>query len=454
MEYKKLTKMKVSFKTLGCRLNQHETDALVSSFDRAGFDIVDFKNTADITVINTCTVTSQSDHKSRNIIQQAIKANPGSQIIVTGCMAEQYKNELEKIPGVSLVISNDSKSNIVKLVKQKLLNGNPTIRLKPNVFSYQPVKKSLHTRAALKIQDGCDNYCTFCIIPQVRGRATSRPVTDIVENVKKIIENGFKEIIITGVNIGRYSHEGIRFVALLEQILAIPGNFRIRISSLEPDGFGSELIDLFENPKLTPHLHLCLQSGSDPILLKMRRMYSVDQYKELVQKIKFKFPNFNITTDIIVGFPGETEKQFNATLKEVKEIGFSHVHTFKYSIRQGTTAARMDNQVDETIKTNRSETIRKASENNKKNYYESFFNKTEKVLVEKHLGNGWYFGYGQHYIPIQFKLSENLKNEFVYVKITGFAETDKLILEGKLQKVRYSEKNIQLHYSKHLGCDS
>lgn len=439
--------MKVSFKTLGCRLNQHETDALVSTFDREGFEIVDFKESSDITVINTCTVTSQSDHKSRNIIQQAIKANPGTQIVVTGCMAEQYKMELEQLPGVALVVSNTNKSQLVDMVKTKLNNEELQIT-QADVFSYQPVQKSLHTRAAIKIQDGCDNYCTFCIIPQVRGRAVSRPVNEILTNIKQTLANGFKELVITGVNIGRYYYDGVRFVGLLKQILDIPGDFRVRISSLEPDGFGTELVDLFNNPKLAPHLHLCLQSGSDPILLKMRRMYSVDQYLELINALKSKYPNFNITTDIIVGFPGETDTHFKQTLKLANQVGFSHIHTFKYSVRSGTTAERMENQIGETTKNLRSEAIREVSDINKREYYTKFLHKTEWVLVEKQLGDDWYFGYGEHYIPITFKHSQNLKNEYVQIRIDDFAETEKLMMQGILiqkQIVESEKKSLLLN---------
>lgn len=432
--------MKVSFKTLGCRLNQHETDALISGFDQAGFQVVDFKEQADVTVINTCTVTGQSDHKSRNIIQQAIHTNPNGKVVVTGCMAEQYKEDLEKIPGVAFVVNNKDKSGILSRVQQEL--GNKTqIQPSSGVFNYQPVQKSLHTRAAIKIQDGCDNFCTFCIIPQVRGRAVSRPVNEVLEAVQQTVKNGFKEIVLTGVNIGRYYDNGVRFAGLLKQILDLPGDFRIRISSLEPDGFGSEFIELFHHPKLTPHLHLCLQSGSDQILLKMRRMYNIGNYMELINQIKSSYPDFNLTTDIIVGFPGETEQQFKETLNIVKQIGFSHVHTFKYSVRQGTYAERMPNQVDERIKNKRSERLRNLSETNKKAYYEQFIGKTERVLVEKHLGDNWYLGYGEHYIPITFQYEKSLKNEWMDVKITQLSAGTRVMLEGVAVKKRVIELN-------------
>jgi len=431
--------MRVSFKTLGCRLNQFETDALVSEFDRKGYEIVDFKSKSDITVINTCTVTGQSDHKSRNLIQQAIKANPGTTVVVTGCMAEQYKEGLEKIKGVSLVINNKNKSGISDTVEH-FINKTADNRPKVNQFTYQPVQKSLHTRAAIKIQDGCDNMCTFCIIPQVRGRAISRPANEIIKNIKQTIANGFKEIVITGVNIGRYYHNGVRFINLIQQVLEIPGDFRVRVSSLEPDGFDSDFIKLFENPKLTPHLHLCLQSGSDQILLKMRRMYDLDIFVNFTTKLLKKYPDFNLTTDIIVGFPQETDAHFKDSLNIVKQIGFSHVHTFKYSIRKGTVAERMQNQVDEKIKTTRSEELRNLVEQNKHKYYESFIGKSEKVLVEKHLGDNWYFGYGEHYIPITFKSPINLKNQFIDIKIDGLEGGKRLMLKGVIKDLHLVKK--------------
>ncbi len=437
-------KASIAFKTLGCRLNQFETDALVSHFDQKGYTIAPFKAAADITVINTCTVTSQSDHKSRNIIKQAIAANPGSTIVVTGCMAEQYKAAIEKIEGVSLVITNAKKAQIVEQVEA--YRQKQQTNLADNLFSYRPVQKSLHTRAAIKIQDGCDNLCTFCIIPKVRGRAVSRPVKEILENIEATLQNGFKEIIITGVNIGRYEHEGTNFTGLMRQILAIEGDFRVRISSLEPDGFGEDFIELFQNPKLTPHLHLCIQSGSDKILLRMRRMYTLDIYRAFVDKLFAAYPDFNLTTDLIVGFPSEDEDMFKESLNIVKQIAFSHVHTFKYSIRSGTPAERMLQQVDEREKTARSARIREQAERNKKAYYSKFVGQTQRVLVEKSLGNNRYFGYGENYIPIIFEHQQFLKNEFVSVKVEGLMQDkDELKLKGQLiGHGKFAQKKINV----------
>ena len=425
-------KRTVAFKTLGCRLNQYETDALVSEFDKAGYDLVDFNEKADVVVVNTCTVTNQSDHKSRNTISRAVSKNKGAVVVVTGCMAENYKQQLEGEEKITYVVDNKRKSTILPLVEAHFSGEiiHPG-KVAGDVFGFQAVKKSLHTRSAVKIQDGCDNYCTFCIIPTVRGRAVSRPVDQIIDNVKRTIDNGFKELVVTGVNIGRYEYEKLRFENVLERILDAPGDFRVRISSLEPDGFGDGFVNLFDHPKLMPHLHLCLQSGSDKILLRMRRMYSRKQFAKVVEAFRVKYPDFNFTTDIIVGFPGETDEDFLGTLDAVKEFNFSHVHTFKYSVRRGTRAERMDGQVSEKLKNERSALVRQLSEENKMRYYQSLIGKQQEVLVEK-VTKTKASGYGDLYIPVEFAAKSIEKNTIQKIKLTGLAGVgEKLSLIGE-----------------------
>ncbi len=426
-------KKRIAFKTLGCRLNQYETDALVSDFDKAGYEIVDFREKADVVVVNTCTVTNQSDQKSRNIINQAARNNQGSMVVVTGCMANNYKETLEGEEKITYVVENNRKGSILNLVDAhfggELLHPE---KLQADVFQFHTVDKSLHTRSAIKIQDGCDNFCTFCIIPTVRGRAVSRPLPQIIENVKETLANGFKELVITGVNIGRYEWEDNRFEDVLEAILNVPGDFRVRISSLEPDGFSDRFPELFDHPKLMPHLHLCLQSGSDKTLLRMRRMYDVAQFRAIIEKIRTRYPDFNLTTDIIVGFPGETEEEFQETLEAVREFEFSHVHTFKYSVRKGTRAERMESHVPEKIKNIRSEQIRRLADQNKRHYFESLIGKTQAVLVEKATKTKA-SGYGDLYVPIGFAGNAIPKNSIQQVKLTGISgEGEKLVLTGKL----------------------
>ena len=375
---------KIAFKTLGCRLNQFETDSLVSQFHHAGYQVVDFMDKADVYIINTCTVTNQSDKKSRNLISQATRKNGNAIIIVTGCMVNNYKNNLYHEPGHLYYIENNRKSSIYPLVeahfREEIINPET---LKPNLFGFTPADTTFHTRSLIKIQDGCDHYCTFCIVPFVRGRATSRPSQDIIANIREVLEFGFREIVLTGVNIGRYNYEGITFEDLIEKILNLQGNFRLRVTSMEPDGFGDKFIRFFSHPRMMPHLHLCLQSGSDRILLNMKRMYSLNDYLKIIYKIKSRYSDFNLTTDIIVGFPGETDDDFKASCNIVKEIGFSHIHTFKYSERTGTKAEKMADKVPENIKTERSRIIRQISTENKRAYRLSLLGKKKKVLVEK-----------------------------------------------------------------------
>ena len=415
----------VSFKTLGCRLNQYETDALVTQFHQAGYQVVDYSKPADITVINTCTVTNQSDQKSRNTISQAARKNQDGLVLVTGCMANNHKEALESNKQVTYVVDNERKSQIVPLIdahfKGEVVHPEAYSR---DVFGFETVDQSLHTRTAIKVQDGCDNFCTYCIVPSVRGRAVSRPIDPILENVRRVVDNGFKEIVITGVNIGRYEHKGLKLEKALEKILDIPGDFRVRISSLEPDGFGPEFHRLFQHPKMTPHMHLCIQSGSDPILLKMRRMYTVKSFMDIVDKFRSEIPDFNFTTDVIVGFPGETEEDFQLTLDLVREAQFSHVHTFRYSRRKGTRADRMENQVQERIKNERSELVRKLTEENRRAYMRSMLGKQQRVLVERVDDKGLARGYGEHYLPVTFESRNPSRNSFADVTLEGLDQAE------------------------------
>jgi len=410
---------KIAFKTLGCRLNQFETDALAAQFKRHEFEVVDYAEEADVYIVNTCTVTNQGDTKSRKAINQATKKLHEPVVIVTGCMVDGQKEKLQLLNGVTYFVENARKTSIYQLVDAHFKGEtiNPE-HFSKNLFAFEAADETFHTRSFIKIQDGCNNFCTFCIVPKVRGRAISRPVDDILENIREVIGFGFKEVVLTGVNIGRYDYDGTDFETLVEKILELPGDFRVRISSIEPEGFGDKLFDLFSHPKLTPHLHLCLQSGSDRILLLMRRFYNLATFMHMVGKIKSRYPGFNLTTDIIVGFPGETEEDFRKTCEVTREIGFSHIHTFKYSIRSGTRAERMEEQVPEAIKQERSKIIHHISAENKRNYRQSMLGQQQMVLVEKYnQRTGLAKGYGQHYIPVEFKTATNPYNQFVRVKL-------------------------------------
>ncbi len=423
---------KIAFKTLGCRLNQFETDSLASEFHNAGYRLVDFEDKADVYVVNTCTVTNQSDKKSRNLINHASRRPGDALVVVTGCMVNSQKEALENRDTSTYFVENNRKTSIFPMVQAhyegEILHPNT---LDPDVFDFKPADRTFHTRSLIKIQDGCDNFCTFCIVPMVRGRAISRPFEKIQENILQVLDFGFREIVLTGVNIGRYDHEGTNFESLVEKILDIPGDFRVRISSIEPDGYGDPFIELFQHPKLMPHLHLCLQSGSDAVLLRMRRMYTLSDFRSIVDKFRNSHPDFNLTTDIIVGFPGETAADFQSTCEVVRDIGFSHIHTFKYSRRKGTRADRMPDQVPEKVKAERSEVIRQIGEENKRQYRTSLIGTTEQVLVEK-TSQGMARGYGEHYVPIRFQSGQAEKNRIYPVIIKGIKDGPDPDLIGEL----------------------
>ena len=429
------TPKKIAFKTLGCRLNQFETDALVAQFHRHDYQVVDYSEDADIYIVNTCTVTNHGDAKSRKAIHQATRKNHHPVTIVTGCMVNGQKEKLQQMEGVTYFVENAQKSSIFDIVEAHYQGEtvDPQEYCK-DLFGFQAADNTFHTRSYIKIQDGCDNYCTFCIVPRVRGRATSRPIDDILQNIQELVEHGFKEMVLTGVNIGRYEHYGVNFEGLVEKILDLPGDFRVRISSIEPEGFGDKLFDLFQHPRLMPHLHLCLQSGSDRILLLMRRFYNVATFMNMIERIKGRYPEFNLTTDIIVGFPGETEGDFQMSADIARKVGFSHIHTFKYSVRSGTRAERMPEQVPENIKNERSRIIRDISDENKRKFRESLLGREQRVLVEKyHPRNHMANGYGDLYVPVEFKAPQDVHNRFMNVKLKSLGNGLDPILLGEVR---------------------
>ena len=410
----------IAFKTLGCRLNLYETDALASQFVENGYSVVNFNDNADAYVVNTCTVTNQSDQKCRQFLHQVRRDHPQSLIVAMGCMVNHRKEELLHKHDVDYAIDNERKSALFSIV-DKHLNGTPSDieGFDTDLFGYEPAFSTFHTRSLIKIQDGCNNFCSYCIIPMVRGRETSRPATDIYNNIRQVVAHGFKEIVLTGVNMGRYNYESTNFEQLVENILAIEGDFRVHISSIEPDNFSDHFMELFLNQKLSPHMHICLQSGSTSTLQRMNRHYTASQFEQLCNHIREIVPTFNITTDIIVGFPGETEEEFQESVQLAKSIGFSHIHTFKYSIRNGTRAAVMPNQISDKLKTERSEIIRNISAINRKQYFEHMLGHTQRMLIERIDADGTARGYGENYIPIRLKHASVAKNTFVNVRITA-----------------------------------
>lgn len=422
---------KVAFKTLGCRLNLYETDALASQFREKGFETDDdFENSdAPICVVNTCTITNQSDKKSREYIARAIRR--GSLVIVTGCMAEQYAKKYLPADSNVVVVDNKHKNRILDIVESQLAGEFSAVEnFEGDVFGFAPAKSTFHTRSIVKIQDGCNNFCSYCIVPYVRGRAVSRPVDDIINNVTAELRYGFREIVLTGVNISKYCFQGVGFEELVKRILDIEGDFRVRIASIEPDDFSEGFIGLFGNPKLAPHIHLCLQSGSDDVLKRMFRHYRRADFLSIVDKFRAVIPDFNFTTDIIVGFPGESDDDFAQTLDVARRIGFGHIHVFKYSRRAGTKADGMAGQVDERVKNMRSKVLRDLSDCLSDGYLRSMVGRCQVLLTETVGPDGFVYGYGENYVRIRMRFSDGVRsNEFYCVRITG-------VVDGCLDAVR------------------
>ncbi len=409
---------KVAFQTLGCRLNQHETDAVAAKFTQAGYEIVKFDQEADVYIINTCSVTAKSDRKSRNLINRARRESEAL-VVVTGCYVDGAKEGLEE-DGLTYIIDNDKKSHIFELVDSHFGSENiHPATLDADRFGFNADENPLHTRALVKIHDGCDNFCTYCIIPHVRGRAVSRDINEVIDQSRRLIESGFKEIVLTGINISRYKWIEYTFADVVEKILDLPGDFRLHIPSMEPENVTDRFIEMINHPKLCRHIHLCLQSGSDRILKAMNRKYSSGQFIDIVKRIKAVAPDFNITTDIIVGFPGETDEDFAETLKVAETVKFGHIHTFKYSRREGTPAAKMQEQVPEKTKSARSEELRNLADKLKSEYRNGFIGKEQTVLVEK-IKDGVATGYSQYYTPVRFAAGGTIKeNSFVKVTVNG-----------------------------------
>lgn len=420
---------KVAFETLGCKLNQYETDALAAQFLQNGYEIVDFQSRADAYIINTCTVTNKADRKSRNIIHRVL-GEPEPVVVVTGCYAESAREELEK-SGVTYLVDNKRKSQIFHLLdahyKGEIL---PAAALSPNLFDFPVSESPFHTRSTVKIQDGCDNFCSFCIIPFVRGRAQSRPAAGILDHVRELVDKGAREIVFTGVNMSRYRDGATDFTKLLASVLELQGDFRVRLSSLEPELLEEAFLELLSHPKMCPHLHLCLQSASERVLLQMRREYRFEEYEALATAIRGRIPDFNLTTDVIVGFPGETDEDHALTREAIRRLEFGHVHVFKFSKRQGTRAERMDGQLPEIVKTRRSEDLHRLALEAKASYRRTLIGRTERVLVEKADPSGMVSGLGQHYVPVEFHKPGAGRNTFHDVRITGLAPGDDAPLLG------------------------
>ena len=405
----------VAFYTLGCKVNQYETNAMEQQFIQNNYKIVENTEKADIYVINTCTVTNMADRKSRQMLRRVKEINQSAVIVVCGCYAQVAKTELEQIPEVDIILGINEKNKIVQIVEEYLASKNNIIEVadvskQKEFLDFGDVTYTEKNRAVIKVQDGCNMFCSYCLIPYARGRIRSRKIENVVSEIEKIAKQGIKEVVITGIHVASYGkdfeNENIRLINLLEEINKIEGIERIRLSSLEPTIVDEEFAQrLSKLEKICDHFHLSLQSGCDATLKRMNRKYTTARYKEATEILRKFYPNANFTTDVIVGFPGETDEEFNQTYKFLKEIEFYKMHIFKYSPRKGTVAEKLPNQVDGNIKEERSKKLIELSNNMQNEKNSQYIGKTVKVLFEEY-ENGYYKGHTTNYMVVKVKEKE------------------------------------------------
>lgn len=431
---------KVAFHTLGCKVNQYETQAMGELFEKDGYEVVPDSEIADVYVINTCTVTNVGDKKSRQFIRRAKRNNPGAVIAVVGCYAQTAPQEVLSIEGVNIVIGTNERNKIVDAVEkcevdEKISLVDDIMKVKEfEEMSIADVKDK--TRAFLKIQEGCNQFCSYCIIPYARGPIRSRGKLEIVEEIKALVEKGFKEVVLTGIHVASYGKdldESLALIDVLKEVNKVEGLKRIRLSSLEPTLFTHEFLsELSKLEKICEHFHLSLQSGCDATLKRMNRKYTAGEYKEIANRIRSIYPEVALTTDIIVGFPGETDEEFNTTYDFVREIEFSEIHVFKYSPRTGTPAAKHAEQIDGLKKHYRSEKLIELGEQMKQDYRNIFIGRNKEVLFEtiSKENEGYIEGYTDNYLKVLSSATDVQEGELTIVTLKELKE-DYILAEKK-----------------------
>ena len=417
----------VAFHTLGCKVNHYETEAIWQLFKAQGYERVEYENIADVYVINTCTVTNTGDKKSRQVIRRAVRKNPDAVIAVTGCYAQTSPAEIMAIPGVDIVVGTQDRVKMLDYIEQ-FKNERQPINAVGNIMKsrvYEELDVPAFTdrhRASLKIQEGCNNFCTFCIIPWARGLMRSRDPKEVLHQAQQLVDAGYKEIVLTGIHTGGYGEDmkDYNLAMLLRELEEkVVGLKRIRISSIEASQITDEVIEVLANSKIVvPHLHIPIQSGSDTVLKRMRRKYTMEFFADRLVKLKKALPGLAVTSDVIVGFPGETEEEFMETYNFIKEHKFSELHVFPYSKRTGTPAARMDGQIDEEVKNERVHRLIELSDQLAKEYASQYEGEVLEVIPEERLENGLYEGYTANYLRVQFPANGEMIGEIVKVKIT------------------------------------
>lgn len=417
--------------TLGCKVNQYESRAMHEALEKQGFLPSDNKQKADITVINTCTVTSVSDAKNRKLVHKARRENPGGILVLTGCMPQAFPKEAQAMKECDIILGNASRGDLVPAIEEYLQTHRQIIRILPH-GEKKPAYEKLsvsdfgeHTRAFVKIEDGCNRFCSYCIIPYSRGRVRSKSLEDLREEVRRLAANGYREIVLVGINLSAYGQDiGKNLCDAIEAVCENPLISRVRLGSLEPEQMEEQVIKrLAKQDKLCPQFHLSLQSGCDATLKRMNRHYDTREYRRICTDLRNTFENCAVTTDIMVGFAGETEEEFEESLRFVSSIGFAKVHVFPYSRRKGTAADRAPGHIDEKIKSLRAKKMTEAAEKSRRDFLKSQTGRTEAVLFETMRNEAYCEGYTKNYTPVHVYTKENLCGKILNVSITE-AEAD------------------------------
>ncbi len=422
--------MKVSVITLGCKVNQYESQAMLNQLISAGFSAGEDGEESDIVIINSCTVTSVSDHKVRQMLHRARSKNPGAVLVLTGCMPQAFPETAEALQDADIVLGNSNRSSLLPDILNYLSTHQRIIDIVPhekaNGFEHMSVNRFYErTRAFIKIEDGCNRFCSYCIIPYARGRVRSKPLGELKQEIAEIAANGYHEIVLTGINLSAYGQElGLHLCDAVEAACAPEGIARVRLGSLEPEQLNEDVIArLSKQKKLCPQFHLSLQSGCDTTLQRMNRHYDTDEYRTIVRNLRTAFDNAAITTDMMVGFPGETEEEFEQSLAFAEEIRFAKVHVFSYSRRPGTKANDAPDQVPQKMKEQRSHLLITATQATKELFFREQIGRTEPVLFEQECERGVYEGYTENYTPVKVHSETDISGQILSVKITE-AESD------------------------------
>lgn len=427
MNKMKITNKTVAFLTLGCKVNTYDTEAMIEIFEKEGWHTVDFASSADVYVVNTCTVTHLGDRKSRSMLRRARRTNPNAIIVAMGCYVQVAPEEVGSIEEVDLIIGTQNRANILHYIEAYQENHEQwnfvSDIMHERVFENLKISETKgRTRAFIKVQEGCNQFCTYCIVPFARGPVRSRNIASVVSEVERVAAHGYTEVVLTGIHIASWGvdfDEDINLLDLIRAVSSVKGIKRIRLGSLEPLLMTEEFVaGLAEIESFCPHFHLSLQSGSNTVLKRMGRRYTTEQYAQIVERIRRYFKLPGITTDIMVGFPGETDEEFKETLEFVKQIGFYQVHVFKYSRRKGTRAAKYPNQIDEAVKNVRSKALIEAAHASEAAFLKDNDGQPAEVLFEKTDSHGVYTGHTPNYIPVNLKTDQKIDGKIVNVALS------------------------------------